>query len=531
MTLLSVKNLSLQINKKPILENLSFDLKKGEITGLVGESGSGKSLTALSIMQLLPNGAKLDGDITFSDTNIANAGEERLCNLRGDDIAMVFQEPMTALNPLKTIGDQVSEGIQLHRGVSKSSSIKQAGLILTRVGLPPDQFPLTRYPHELSGGQRQRVVIAIACALKPKLLIADEPTTALDVIVQAKILDLLKDLVKENQMALLLISHDLGVVAKHAKNIIIMRNGRILEQGPTLKTLKQQSHPYTRQLAEASQHIPRQNHPFKVDNSRLNLLEVNSLVLEYKGPRKSLLKKPIPFRAVNNVSFDIQPGEILGLVGKSGCGKTTLSHCLLGLKAPVSGSVSFLQTPIDFHAKNAILKTGQYAQAIFQDPYGSFNPRHQCQRLICEPLHRTALTSEQKRDKAVKALEQVGLSSDDLEKYAHEFSGGQRQRLAIARAIINDPQLIIADEPVSALDVSIRAQILDLIIELRENMGIAWLFVSHDLSVVHAICDRVMIMRNGQIIERGITSEIYKNPSQAYTSDLINAAPDLSAYL
>lgn len=526
---LSVKDLSLKIRDNLILDGVSFDLEKGKITGLVGESGSGKSLTALSIMQLLPNGAATNGSITFDGRQVLTASEETMCDLRGDDIGMVFQEPMTALNPLKQIGEQVAEGIRIHSGVSHEEAEKRAIAILSRVGLPPEKYPLSRFPHELSGGQRQRVVIAMACAMKPKLLIADEPTTALDVIVQAKILDLLKELVSENDMALLLISHDLGVVAGLADDIVIMRQGKVMEAGPAIRVLKRQAHPYTAQLAKASTHIPKQKNTWKAPEQSQPLVEVSNLTCEYPGNRTSLFKRPTPFKAVDGVSWQMDKAEILGLVGESGCGKSTMARSLLGLIKPADGTIAFEGKVIGSPDSIARADIVQFVQTVFQDPYGSFNPRHMAERLVAEPLFtRSDLSKSDKRDLVQEALKDVGLTNADGDKYPHEFSGGQRQRLAIARAIVNRPKLIIADEPVSALDVSIRAQILDLIIELREKLSVAWLFISHDLSVVQAICDNVMIMRDGNILESGNTKAVYTEARNPYTRALIKAAPDLS---
>ena len=532
MSLLSVENLSLSIRGKPILKDVDFHLEAGRITGLVGESGSGKSLTALSIMQLLPAGSRTTGSIRFNGRELLNAGEETMCALRGDDIGMVFQEPMTALNPLKTIGEQVAEGIRIHAGAGDREAQERAAAILDRVGLPRERFPLSRFPHELSGGQRQRVVIAMACAMRPKLLIADEPTTALDVLVQARILELLRELVAEDNMAMLFISHDLGVVAELADDIVVMRKGEVKEAGPAVTVLKNRKHPYTAQLAEASSHIPAQSKPWHSEAGDAPLLAVENLVCEYPGHRTSLFAKSPPFRAIDDVSFEMQDGEILGLVGESGCGKSTLSRTVLGLMRPVSGKIlskgEMLNTPERLDTKGIV----HLAQAVFQDPYGSFNPRHTAERLVAEPLFLDRIASRaEKRARVVEAMESVGLAAHDLGKYPHEFSGGQRQRLAIARAIVNHPRLIVADEPVSALDVSIRAQILDLIVELRERKGLAWLFISHDLSVVHALCDTVMVMQHGKIVEAGPAKPLYAAPKQAYTKELISAAPDLDAAL
>ncbi len=529
MPLLNIENLDLSIRNRPILKNVCFTLEEGRITGLVGESGSGKSLTALTIMQLLPGASKASGKVEFAGRNVLEADEATMCDLRGDDIGMVFQEPMTALNPLKTIGEQVAEGIRIHARVDDKEAASRAAAILEHVGLPASRFPLSRYPHELSGGQRQRVVIAMACAMKPRLLIADEPTTALDVIVQARILDLLKELVEENNMALLLISHDLGVVAGMADDLVVMRNGEVKDQGPAVPLLRARAHPYTAQLAEASSHVPARAAKWEPAGGE-PLVAVNDLAIEYPGNRTSLFRKPEPFRAVDGVTFTMAKSEILGLVGESGCGKSTLSRTLLGLKKPASGSVHFESRLVADAEAIDRSETVKFVQAVFQDPYGSFNPRQIAERLVTEPLYvRTTLSTAQKRDLAVNALESVGLGASDLSKYPHEFSGGQRQRLAIARAIINEPRLIVADEPVSALDVSIRAQILDLVIELRERLGLAWLFVSHDLSVVRALCDNVMVMQHGRIVEKGPVAELYEAPGQAYTKELITAAPDLAA--
>jgi len=530
MALLEIDQLCLAINDKPILKNISFDLEPGKITGLVGESGSGKSLTALSIMQLLPKGSITSGSILFDGKQILTASEEEMCELRGDDIGMVFQEPMTALNPLKTIGEQVAEGIRIHARVNSSEAYKRAEMILEQVGLPSTRYPMSRYPHELSGGQRQRVVIAMACAMKPKLLIADEPTTALDVLVQAKILELLGKLVKDNNMALLLISHDLGVVAGMADDIVILRDGEIMEQGPAIPVLKNRKHPYTRQLARASSHVPAQKKSRKPDPAGKPLIEIDSLVCEYPGNRTSVFTRAEPFRAVDDVSFEMSRGEILGLVGESGCGKSTLARCLLGLVKPAEGEIRLAGSPSP--GQQGAGTSPQFAQAVFQDPYGSFNPRHKAERLVSEALYTSKhLTAREKHDRVIQAMEDVGLTEGDLQKYPHEFSGGQRQRLAIARAIIPHPQMVIADEPVSALDVSIRAQILDLIIELRERLHIAFLFVSHDLSVVRALCDNVLVMQHGKIVEAGAVARLYENPEHPYTKSLIAAAPNLEKEL
>lgn len=529
--MLSIKDLSLDIGTTSVLKDIDLEIAPGQIMGLVGESGSGKSMTALSIMQLLPNASETKGSVNFNGKELLKASEADMCALRGDDIGMVFQEPMTALNPVKTIGEQIAEGIRFHTGASGRDARDRATQILEQVGLPVAKFPLDRYPHELSGGQRQRVVIAIACAMKPKLLIADEPTTALDVTIQAQILDLLRKLVDEGDMGLLLISHDLGVIANTADNITIMRKGLVVEAGNTQTVLSQQSHPYTKQLALASTHKPtRKTKPATAAaaaNSKIQpFLEVKNLTCEYPTKRQSFFHKPKPFRAVDNLSFNLYPGQTLALVGESGCGKSTLARTLLRVQEPKSGEIILDQQDLVNANRQEVFKARRQMQIIFQDPYGSFNPRHKVHRIIAEPTH--LLETKTSKDQLVEALEQVGLKSDDMEKYPHEFSGGQRQRLAIARALVTKPRLIIADEPVSALDVSIRAQVLDLLSELRDKFQIGYLFITHDLGVVKAFCDDVMVMREGKIIEQNSVEELFSAPKSDYTKQLLASTPDFS---
>ncbi|TIP26581.1 MAG: ABC transporter ATP-binding protein [Mesorhizobium sp.] len=549
MSLLEIEKLSLTIGDTPILRDVELSVAPGEVMGLVGESGSGKSITALTVMRLLPWAARASGRVAFDGIDILAASEDQMCALRGDDIGMVFQEPMTALNPVKTIGEQVAEGIRWHTRASRADAEDRARKMLDRVGLPSAQFPLSRYPHELSGGQRQRVVIAIACALKPKLLIADEPTTALDVVLQAQILELLRDLVAENRMGLLLISHDLAVVTEMAERITILRHGEVMEAGDTARTLSEQRHPYTRQLAQASMHVPARarTHEVGQDNPQLQaakpllqgarpllqvakpLLQVESVTRDYPGRRKSLLKRAAPTRAVEDVSFSIDPGQSVALVGRSGCGKSTLARMVLALDGPTSGTIRFRGEVITGKSEAELKPARRDMQVVFQDPYGSFDPRQKVEKLVAEPLHvlEKKPTNAERREMVAKALHEVGLSPRDIDKYPHEFSGGQRQRLSIARAIITRPKLVVADEPVSALDVSIRAQILDLFAELNQKLGVAYLFITHDLTVARAITDQVMIMHAGKIVERGRTSEVLDHPQSEAAKALVAAAPDL----
>jgi peptide/nickel transport system ATP-binding protein len=514
MTLLSIENLSLSIHGLPILRDVSLSVGRGEILGVIGESGSGKSLTAFSVLQLLPSGTTCEGRINLLGHDALTMSEPALCTIRGRDVGMVFQEPMTALNPVQTIGVQVAETILIHEpNTSKAEAMKRAAQALTRCELPQDKFPLSRYPHEMSGGQRQRVVIAMAIALQPKLLIADEPTTALDVTTQAEILDLLARLVREDDMGLMLISHDLAVVTDMAHRIAIMRNGEVVEEGGA-DLHRTMTHPYTKALFKASSHQPER----KAIPQNTQLLEVKGAIRDYTLPRKTLFGAADKFRAVDNVSFQIKRGESLGLVGESGCGKSTLTRAILGLEPLQGGTILLDGQPVGPEVRRKM-------QVVFQDPYGSFNPRHKVARLVSEPFH--LLGRKATEAEIDEALVSVGLTSADKTKYIHEFSGGQRQRIAIARALIIKPELIVLDEAVSALDVSIRAQILDLLADLSDKFGLTYLFISHDLTVVRAITDRCLVMKAGKIVEEGETEHLFTTPSHPYTQTLIAAAPTL----
>ncbi|MEM1004529.1 MAG: dipeptide ABC transporter ATP-binding protein [Pseudomonadota bacterium] len=524
MSLLRIENLSVSIHGLDILKKVNLSVAPGQIVAVTGESGSGKSMTALAVMQLLPNGAKAEGAILLGEHDLLHRTEPEMCALRGAAVGMVFQEPMTALNPVKTIGNQVMETILIHKAMPRAQAYARAQEVLTRVGLPPDRFPLSRYPHELSGGQRQRVVIAMAIALRPRLLIADEPTTALDVTTQAQILTLLQDLVREYDMGLLMITHDLAVVAGMADQIVVMRTGDVVEIGPTSDLLRNMQHPYTRMLFEASGHqvnLPATPpvHP---------LLQVTHVVRDYRLPRKGLFGAPGRHRAVDGVSFTLNKGERLGLVGESGCGKSTLTRAILGLEEVQSGDILLEGKPVcSGRAPDPAVR--RRMQVVFQDPYGSFNPRHRVARLITEPFHmlETPPVGTERQDRIAEILRAVGLGPEDAVKYIHEFSGGQRQRIAIARALIIRPELILFDEAVSALDVSVRAQILDLLAALCETYDLTYLFISHDLSVVSTITDRVLVMQSGRIVEQGQTGDVFSDPQHPYTQSLIAAAPKL----
>jgi peptide/nickel transport system ATP-binding protein len=534
MTLLSVRDLSLSIGRKPILDKVAFDIGAGEVFGLVGESGSGKSMTALSVMGLAPEGARPAGTAELGGENLLALSERALCARRGREIGMIFQEPMTALNPVMTIGDQVAETVRIHGAAGAAEARAIARERLDRVGLPGDRFPLDLYPHEISGGQRQRVAIAMAIALRPRLLIADEPTTALDVTTQARILDLLAGLVRDDGMGLLLITHDLAVVAGLADRVAVMQSGRIVEEGATEALFRARRHPYTRDLFAASAHVPRRSVPaaprsgsgYLDEEEAGPLLRVEGAVREYRLPRPAPLAPRPVLRAVDGVSFDLRRGESLGLVGESGCGKSTLTRAILGLDPLSAGrilldgrAVRAGETPFDLRAK---------MQVVFQDPYGSFDPRHRVRRLVAEPFHLTGVPPDADA-RVAEALREVGLSPDDGQRFIHEFSGGQRQRIAIARALIIRPALIVLDEAVSALDVRVRAQVLDLLAGLQASHGLSYLFISHDLSVVRAVTDRVMVMRAGRIVEAGTTAEVLGRPQTDYARELLRATPVIPA--
>ncbi len=517
--MISIDTLAVDIHGTAILHGVSLQITEGEVFGLVGESGSGKSMTALALMGLLPDGASATGRVLLDDANLLGQPEADWCATRGNDIAMIFQEPMTALNPVQTIGDQVAETLTIHGQADRRAALDIARNRLDRVGL--SHIGLDAYPHELSGGQRQRVCIAAAIALHPRLLIADEPTTALDVTTQAQILDLLKDLVAEENMALLLITHDLAVVSGMADRIAVMNKGEIVESGPTAKVLAEQNHAYTRALLAASSHEPDR----AVAPRPEPLLTVESVIRTYPGRREGFRRGP-PVKAVDGVSFDLHEGESLGLVGESGCGKSTLTRAIFGLDPVQGGDIRLFGQSIVPQMPRP-LRAG--IQVVFQDPYGSFNPRWRVDRLIAEPFHLLDAppTGTDRSDRVAEALTAVHLSPDDMRKYPHEFSGGQRQRIAIARALITRPRIIVLDEAVSALDVSVRARILDLLAELQSEFGLSYLFVSHDLTVVRAITDRVMVMQAGRFVETGVTETVFDAPQHSYTQALLAAAPRL----
>ncbi len=506
------------------VKHISFDIERGETVGLVGESGSGKSVSALSILKLLPYPAAFHnaGRIIFDGEDLTAASQNRLQEIRGNDIAMIFQEPMSSLNPLHNIEKQICEIIQLHRGGTRAQARTETIELLKRVGIDNAEQRLTALPHELSGGQRQRVMIAMALANRPKLLIADEPTTALDVTIQKQILDLLLDLQAETGMAILLITHDLGVVRKMAKRLCVMQSGEIVEAGAQADVFAAPQHPYTQRLLEAEPTGLLETPPMGE-----NLVTADHMKVWFPMQRGLLRRVYDHVKAVDDISFTIPQGQTLGVVGESGSGKTTLGRAILGLqKATGTALINGTQVLNTSKAERRALR--RQMQIVFQDPYGALSPRLSVGEIIAEGLrlHEPQLSAAERLQRVRDILREVELNPDTANRYPHEFSGGQRQRIAIARALILQPRFIVLDEPTSALDRSVQAQIIDMLRRLQVEKGLTYLFISHDLRVVRALAHQVMVMQYGKCVEYGPTAEIFDAPQNPYTRQLIEAALD-----
>jgi len=570
--LLEIKQLSVDFvadgKSSKALENINITVNRGEILAIVGESGSGKSVTALSILQLLPSPPAVyrSGEIILnSDTesiNLLTSNSPVLQSIRGSKVAMIFQEPMTSLNPVLTCGFQVMEAILKHESIDKELAKKKTIALFEQVQLPSPAEMFDRYPHQISGGQKQRVMIAMAMSCSPALLICDEPTTALDVTVQKNILQLIRNLQIQNNMGVIFITHDLSVVAEIADRVVVLYKGKIIEEKTTQAIFENPSHPYTKALLacrpllhEKGTKLPVVSDFMKVDgegnleeiistpsivNSRssqeLNyiitppLVRVENLKIWYPA-KKTFLGKAISFnKAVDDISFDIYPGETLGLVGESGCGKTTLGRALLQLIPTTTGSIYYKDENLANASANRMKNLRKEMQLIFQDPYSSLNPRMTIGDAIAEPIlvHQLAPNAKARKEKVIELLEQVNLSADHYHRYPHEFSGGQRQRIVIARALAVKPSFIICDESVSALDVSVQAQVLNLLNDLKQTYQFTAVFISHDLSVVRYISDRIMVMNQGKIAEIGLANELYLNPQSDYTRKLIDSIPKAS---
>ncbi|MEX3815077.1 ABC transporter ATP-binding protein [Paraburkholderia sp. BR13439] len=553
--LLEVRDLRVSFGAHEAVRGISFEIAAGETLALVGESGCGKSATALSVMRLVAPPGRVTGSVRFDGQDLLSLNAREMRKIRGGRIAMVFQEPMTSLNPVLPVGAQIVETLRQHESLSKAAAGKRAVELLDLVRIPEPQRRVTDYPHELSGGQRQRVMIAMAVACQPRLLIADEPTTALDVTIQAHILELLNALRKDLSMALLLITHDLGVVADHANRVAVMLAGRKVEEARVEEIFARPRHAYTRGLLGASLNLAEDSHyrsstlpeirhaapaqgeaVFTVVPRTVRafapraetapaggapLLAVRELCVDY-GQRHSRAS----LRAVDGVGFDIGRGESVGLVGESGCGKSTLARAIMRLAPASQGEIRLDGVELLGLNERALRPLRRHAQMVFQDPYASLNPRRTVRQILDTVLVVNGVSDARERQSRVQRIwDQVRLPAAALERYPHEFSGGQRQRIGIARALVLEPALLILDEPVSALDVSIQAQILNLLVELKQELGLSLLFISHDLSVVRYIADRVHVMQRGRIVESGEHSEIWRHPRHEYTRALLAAIP------
>jgi microcin C transport system ATP-binding protein len=522
--LLSVRDLDVTFGTVPAVRKVSFDIAPGETVALVGESGSGKSVTAQSILKLVPPPGRLEGAILFKGQDLLTASDADLRAVRGNDISMIFQEPMTSLNPVHTIERQIGEVLALHRGVRGPEARDRIIALLDQVGIPDPAGRLQSFPHQLSGGQRQRVMIAMALANEPDLLVADEPTTALDVTVQAQILALLKSLQERMGMAMLFITHDLSIVRKIADRTCVMTKGEIVEAGPTASLFAAPAHAYTRHLLAAEP----KGQPVAAPETAPLLLEAHDLKVWFSVKRGLLRRTVGHIKAVDGVDVAIRQGETVGIVGESGSGKSTLGYALLRLVSS-QGRIVFLGQDIQGRSWKAMRALRGDMQVVFQDPYGSLSPRMSVAEIIGEGLeiHAPKLSRQQREARVIAALEEVGLDPLTRHRYPHEFSGGQRQRIAIARAMVLEPKFLVLDEPTSALDVSIQAQIVDLLRTLQERKGLTYLFISHDLKVVRALASRIYVMREGKVVESGPADEVFLRPQEDYTRALLAAALDL----
>ena len=555
--LLSVQNLEISFKKEgvytAVIKNISYDLQQNEILGIVGESGSGKSVSSLAIMGLLP--ATISrisaGEILFDSKNVGHLSEKELQQLRGNEIAMIFQEPMSSLNPSLKCGFQVQEILLQHTNLSRAATKTETLSLFDKVKLPNPEILFDKYPHEISGGQKQRVMIAMAIACKPQLLIADEPTTALDVTVQKEIIQLLKDIQQETGMSIIFISHDLSLVSEIAHRVLVMYQGEIVEQGEVKQIFKNPQHNYTKALIASrpsldfrlkrlptiqnflddtiNSEVVTEEDRTRFHNklySQIPILEVINVEKEYFSTAGFFGRKS-GFKAVNDVSFKLYDGETLGLVGESGCGKSTLGNAILQLDKATSGQILYRGKDITKLGNTELKKLRKEIQIIFQDPYSSLNPRIPVGKAIMEPMkvHGLYKNDKERKAKTIEILERVGLGAEYFNRYPHEFSGGQRQRIGIARTIALQPKLIVCDESVSALDISVQAQVLNLLNELKENFGFTYIFISHDLAVVKYMSDQVLVMNKGRIEEIADADELYANPQKEYTKMLIEAIP------
>jgi microcin C transport system ATP-binding protein len=528
VSLLEVRGLSVAFGGSEVVHDVSFTVAPGETLALVGESGSGKSVTALSILQLLPYPAAQhpSGSILLEGQEMVGADRRTLMRMRGNRAAMVFQEPMTSLNPVHSIGRQITEVLHLHRPMGKAEARSRAIDLLMLVGLNNAAQRIDAYPHELSGGQRQRVMIAMALACEPALLIADEPTTALDVTIQAQILQLLKDLQARLGMAILLITHDLGIVRRVADRVCVMTQGRIVEQGPVVDIFGQPQHDYTKKLLAAEP----KGQPNAAPPATAPILTARDMRVWFPIKGGLLRRAKDHVKAVDGIDLEVRPGETLGIVGESGSGKSTLGYALLRLTGVTGGTVTFMGRDLLSLPVPELRALRRDVQIVFQDPYGSLSPRLSVFEIVAEGLsvHGIAPDYDERRRIVAATLAEVGLDAATMDRYPHEFSGGQRQRIAIARAVVLKPKLIVLDEPTSALDMSVQAQIVDLLRELQRRHNLAYIFISHDLKVVRALADRVLVMKDGKVVESGPTARIFDAPETPYARALLAAALNMA---
>ena len=527
MTVLSIRDLAIALppgaDRPHAVEEISFDLAEGEILCIVGESGSGKSMSANAVMGLLPEGVEpVQGSITFEGRNLLEQSDTALRDMRGRQISMIFQEPLSALNPLMRVGAQIAEVFEAHGLLTPAERQSRALELLREVQLPDPEKAIRAYPFQLSGGQRQRVMIAMALALEPRILIADEPTTALDVTTQAQILKLIEDLRKKRGMSVIFITHDFGVVADIADRVIVMEKGRIVEQGSVDDVLLHARHPYTQKLIRAIPGITTaEKHDFAEAPVILRVRGLDKVFTTGGG----LFSKPRVVHAVNSVSFDLHTGETIGIVGESGSGKSTCGRCLVRLIEPGGGRVEMAGVDMAALKGEALRANRRRIQMIFQDPFSSLNPRARVGRILTEGQIANGIPAREAQARARDLLATVGLDPSAMDRFPHEFSGGQRQRIGIARALALDPDIIIADEAVSALDVSIQAQVLDLLADLKTRLNLSMLFITHDLRVAAQVCDRIMVMQHGRVVEIGPTDRVLSQPSHDYTRSLLEAVP------
>jgi len=520
--ILELKNLSIHFGEKEAVQSLSLAVRRGERLALVGESGSGKTVTALSILRLLDH-ARLDGEILFDGEDLQQKSEDQLREIRGADIAMIFQEPMTALNPLFTIGNQIAESLEIHEGLDKIAARARVIELLESTGVREAERRVDSYPHQLSGGQRQRAMIAMALACRPRLIIADEPTTALDVSIRARIIDLLLGIQQRENLSVLLITHDLSLVKKFAERVAVMEHGKLVEVADTETLFNSPQHPYTQKLLNS--HPVREIDPVAYDAA--TLLSADNLRVEYKKVRPGFRARfrPEALAAVDNATVNLRRGETLGVLGESGSGKSTLAMALLGLIKPASGKIHYRGDLLRYGSREWQRLRGRI-QVVFQDPFGSLSPRKTIRQIVEEglQLHRPDLTAAQRLQRVIDVLAETGLPETVLNRYPHQFSGGQRQRIAIARAVVIEPEIIVLDEPTSALDVSIQFQVLQLLTGLQKKYGLSYVLISHDIAVVRALSHSVMVMKDGKVVEAGETLSLLQDPQHPYTRSLIQAS-------